>query len=116
MQDCFEQEIAPLASNLVGDVPQCGDGIVQNGEFCDDGNTEDGDCCSSACGVTANTDTQTCGVGACETTVDLCLAGEVQECVPPLPAFPNETGGDCQNGVDDDCDGDADLADADCAP
>jgi cysteine-rich repeat protein len=116
VQDCFELEIAPLASNLVGDVPECGDGIVQNGEFCDDGNTADGDCCSSVCGVAASTDTQTCGVGACETTVDLCLEGEVQECVPPDPAVPSEGGGDCLNGIDDDCDGGVDMDDPDCLP
>ena len=92
VQDCFELELAPLASNLVGDVPECGDGIVQNGEFCDDGNIADGDCCSSVCGVAANTDTQTCGVGACEVTVDLCLEGEPQECVP-LPANVAERSG-----------------------
>jgi cysteine-rich repeat protein len=115
VQDCFELEIAPLASNLVGDVPECGDGIVQNGEFCDDGNTADGDCCSSACGVSASTDTQTCGIGACENTVDLCLEGEVQECVPLVGAV-SEQGADCVNGVDDDCDGLADMNDPECAP
>jgi cysteine-rich repeat protein len=116
IQDCFELALAPLASNLVGDVPECGDGIVQNGEFCDDGNTADGDCCSAVCGVSASTDTQTCGVGACEVTVDLCLDGETLECVPPSPSVPAESGGDCVNGVDDDCDGAADLGDLDCLP
>ena len=96
--------------------PECGDGIVQNGEFCDDGNTADGDCCSAVCGVAANTDTETCGVGACEVTVDLCLEGEPQECVP-LPAnAANEVAAECVNGVDDDCDGVADMDDPDCAP
>jgi cysteine-rich repeat protein len=114
--DCFELEIAPLASNLVGDVPECGDGIVQNGEFCDDGNTEDGDCCSAACGVTTNAETQTCGVGACEVTVGLCLEGEEQLCEPLSPPMPSEGGPECLNGVDDDCDGSPDLADPDCAP
>jgi cysteine-rich repeat protein len=114
VQDCFELEIAPLASNLVGDVPECGDGIVQNGEFCDDGNTEDGDCCSSACGVTDNSDSVTCGVGACETTVPMCADGEANECIAPDPASPTEQPAECMNGVDDDCDGAADGADLDC--
>jgi cysteine-rich repeat protein len=116
VQDCFELEIAPLASNLVGDVPECGDGIVQNGEFCDDGNLEDDDCCSAACGITANAESQTCGVGACEVTVGLCLDGEEQLCEPLAPPVPSEAGPACLNGVDDDCDGTPDLADPDCAP
>ena len=117
VEDCFELTIAPLASNLVGDVPECGDGIVQNGEFCDDGNLEDGDCCSSVCGVTDLAGTQTCGVGPCENTVALCLEGEALACEPLEPPMANESpagGNFCVNGVDDDCDGAVDGADVGC--
>jgi|GEM_PF-4991010 len=50
---CFARELRALADGLVGDVPVCGDGIPQNGEFCDDGNTADEDGCSALCGVEA---------------------------------------------------------------
>lgn len=53
LEACFERELRGLADGLVGDVPVCGDGIPQNGEFCDDGNTADGDGCSAVCGVEA---------------------------------------------------------------
>ncbi|HEX2485804.1 MAG TPA: hypothetical protein VHQ66_10915 [Myxococcota bacterium] len=53
VKDCFERELRGLADGLVGDVPVCGDGIPQNGEFCDDGNGADGDGCSALCGVEA---------------------------------------------------------------
>jgi cysteine-rich repeat protein len=53
LKACFERELRDLADGLVGDVPVCGDGIPQNGEFCDDGNTEAGDGCSPVCGVEA---------------------------------------------------------------
>jgi cysteine-rich repeat protein len=114
VSDCFELEIPALASNLVGDVPECGDGIVQNGEFCDDGNLADGDCCSSVCGVTDLAGTQTCGVGPCENTVAMCMDGEALACEPLEPPVANETGPFCANGIDDDCDGAADLADPLC--
>ena len=37
------------ASFLYGELPVCGDGILDPGEECDDGNTNDGDGCSSDC-------------------------------------------------------------------
>ncbi len=46
--------------------------------------------------------TVTCGVGECKVTVDTCVGGEEQECVPGRPA--NET---C-DGLDNDCDGKVD--------
>ncbi len=48
-------------------------------------------------------DMTTCGLGACQVTVQTCVAGEPQACVP-LEPNPVEL---C-DGVDDDCDGDID--------
>jgi cysteine-rich repeat protein len=110
LKSCFESNLAALASGLVGDVPVCGDGIPQNGEFCDDGNQTDGDCCSALCGAEDLGD-QSCGVGACEVTVAMCLEGEPLVCEPGDPQ-PEQ----CSNAIDDDCDGDTDGADADCMP
>lgn len=110
LKACFESNLAELASGLVGDVPQCGDGIPQNGEFCDDGNASDGDCCSSLCGV-ENLGDQSCGVGACEVTLAMCLEGQPLLCEQGAPQ-PE----DCGNAIDDDCDGDTDGADLDCIP
>jgi hypothetical protein len=43
----------------------------------------------------------TCGVGACQRTVDNCVAGVPQSCTPGPPE-PDEI---CGNALDDDCDG-----------
>lgn len=118
LKSCFEASLAALASGLVGDVPVCGDGILQGGEFCDDGNLDDGDCCSSLCGIsTPAIDEQTCGVGSCEVTVAMCMEGEAVVCEPGAPGAESLLDGDsCANGVDDDCDGGVDVADVDCIP
>jgi cysteine-rich repeat protein len=116
LKSCFETSLADLASGLVGDVPVCGDGILQNGEFCDDGNLSDDDCCSSVCGIAVPADNeQSCGVGACEVTVPMCLEGEAVVCEPGSPGAENFAEGDsCTNGLDDDCDGVVDGADPGC--
>jgi cysteine-rich repeat protein len=116
LRSCFAEGLASLASGLVGDVPACGDGILQNGEFCDDGNLADGDCCSALCGIESLGD-QTCGVGACEVTVAMCSEGEPLLCEPGAPGIEDFfEAGSCSNGVDDDCDGLTDGADGDCIP
>ncbi len=51
LRDCLELAVAELADGIVGDVPVCGNGIVQPGELCDDGNTAGGDGCSATCTV-----------------------------------------------------------------
>jgi hypothetical protein len=53
--------------------------------------------------------TDTCGVGACENTVDKCVDGEPNICVPldPSPEI-------CDDGIDNDCDGLTDGDDEDC--
>lgn len=116
LKACFEASLAEFASGLVGDVPVCGDGILQAGEFCDDGNLEDGDCCSSLCGIAEpDLDEQSCGVGACEVTVPMCADGETLICEPGSPGEESFLAGDsCSNGVDDDCDGAVDVDDLGC--
>ena len=51
VKGCFRRVLDELSDGIVGDVPVCGDGILQGGEFCDDGNTADGDGCSALCGL-----------------------------------------------------------------
>jgi cysteine-rich repeat protein len=84
MKSCFQTNLIELGDGMVGDVPECGNGILQGGEFCDDGNLVNGDCCSDSCTLEA---------GSTE--------------------GPN---GDltCSDLLDNDCDGDIDLADVDC--
>jgi cysteine-rich repeat protein len=53
MRSCFQLAIDELTDGIIGDIPVCGNGIVQGGEFCDDGNTTPGDCCSDTCTVEA---------------------------------------------------------------
>jgi len=71
----------------------CMDDVSPSDEVCDD---LDNDCDGS---VDEGLGTITCGVGECEVTVDACVGGEEQECVPGQPA--NEM---C-DGLDNDCDG-----------
>lgn len=72
---------------------------------CDDLNPCTLDGCDPATGCThspTNTGQTTCGVGACQRTVDNCVNGQPQPCMPGEPQ--PET---C-NIVDDDCDGTTD--------
>jgi cysteine-rich repeat protein len=108
LKDCFALELGALSDNLIGDVPQCGNGVVQAGEGCDDGNLMAGDCCSATC-TPENLGNQTCGVGACEATEPVCTAGEPETCDPGLPS-PEL----CADTIDNDCDGLTDIADPDC--
>jgi len=85
------------------------DHLPQPPDFdCDDGNpcTDDDFCAvtpsgEAVCRGTAKAEPRprTCGIGACERTIDACVDGVPQACVPGEPAM--ET---C-NGIDDDCDG-----------
>lgn len=57
--------------------------------------------------------TLTCGVGACQRTVQACLNGQPQDCVPGSPGFETVTLLDtCFDNLDNDCDG---ITDLDCA-
>jgi cysteine-rich repeat protein len=53
LKSCFQTALDELTDGILGDIPECGDGIVQpnGGEFCDDGNTTGGDGCSATCTV-----------------------------------------------------------------
>lgn len=86
LKGCLQLALDELSDGIVGDLPECGDGIVQSGggEFCDDGDTMAGDCCSATC------------------TVE-----------PGTPEGPN---GDptCTDLLDNDCDTLVDAADPDC--
>ena len=114
MKSCFEATLVGFGDSLIGDVPECGNGIVQSGEFCDDGNLTNGDCCSSACDVEDLGD-QMCGVGACEVTVPVCDGGMPGSCTPGTPSVEGPLGdATCTDGIDNDCDGDTDGADVDC--
>ncbi len=53
--------------------------------------------------------TQTCGVGACQNTVNVCINGNDNACVPLDPS--SEV---CNDQIDNDCDGLADSLDSDC--
>ncbi len=54
----------------------------------------------------------TCGVGVCAVEVAACVEGQLQECLPAEPT--EEPEATCDDGLDNDCDGDADGADFDC--
>jgi cysteine-rich repeat protein len=110
MKDCLNLELSTLSDLMIGDVPECGNDIVQGGEFCDDGNLVGGDCCSATC-TNEPAGSQSCGVGACEVTVAQCNLGQPVTCTPLDPGV---EAGNCGDGIDNDCDGDTDDADLDC--
>lgn len=91
--DCGQPQISEVPGST------CADGIDND---CD-GSTDcaDADCSSSlAC---------TCGNSTCETNESSCNCA--QDCGAPSSEF-----GQCADAVDNDCDGDVDCLDTDCAP
>ena len=54
LKECLEIVAGELSDGVIGDLPECGNGIVQAGEACDDGNLSGGDCCDAACLVEPN--------------------------------------------------------------
>ncbi len=95
-----------------------GDEVCQNGvctagvpPSCDDGNP----CTEDSCDLGTNdclhspidTGQTTCGVGACERTVDNCIDGQPQTCIPGEPSE------EICDGIDNDCDGVIDGPDTD---
>lgn len=105
---CFEIELTSLSDGLIGDLPMCGNSVIQGNETCDDGNTTAGDCCNATC-LIEPPGTQTCGVGICEVTTDQCSNGSPAVCTPGDPQAEI-----CDDGLDNDCDGLTDGADLDC--
>jgi hypothetical protein len=84
----------------------CGDGIIDPGETCDDGaaNSDTApDACRTTC-VPAG-----CGDGVCDSNEDICI-----NCVIDCPGNVENPEVTCNDGVDNDCDGDTDCADLDC--
>jgi cysteine-rich repeat protein len=108
LKDCFALELGAFSDNLLGDVPTCGNGVLQQGEGCDDGNLVAGDCCSATC-APENLGNQSCGTGACAVTEPVCTAGAPETCDPGMPS-PEV----CADTIDNDCDGLTDAADPDC--
>jgi len=113
---CLQLQLSEASDGILGDLPECGNGVTQQGEGCDDGNLADGDCCSSICAPEDLGD-QTCGIGACEVTVAVCGAGAPVTCTPGTPGSEGPAADpSCSDGIDNDCDGTLDGADSDCAP
>ena len=89
---------------------EAGDGTVCNAvpnepeaEICDG---SDNDCNGQ---TDEGLGTQTCGVGACQNTVNVCINGSDNACVPLDPSAEI-----CNDQIDNDCDGTIDSADLDC--
>ncbi len=72
LKSCLQLALDQLSDGIIGDLPECGDGILQagGGEFCDDGNTTDGDCCSSSCSVEAGSPEGPMGHPTCTDALD----------------------------------------------
>ena len=116
LKNCFLLELSELTDGIIGDIAECGNGIVQPGEFCDDANLTNGDCCSATC-TAENLGDQSCGVGACEVIVAVCENGAPLTCTPGAPATEGPMGdASCSDGIDNDCDTFTDAADVDCQP
>jgi cysteine-rich repeat protein len=114
LKGCFEVVVNELSDGIVGDLPVCGNSILQPPEFCDDGNLDNGDCCSSGC-TAEDLGNQTCGIGACEVEVPVCQSGEPFTCVPEDPGTEGPLGDPtCSDGIDNDCDSATDGTDTDC--
>ncbi len=88
--------------------PTCGDGSLDPGEECDDGNTNPGDGCDAFCLLESP-----CGNASCEPAIgeDPCTCPA--DCGPQLPI--EGPGPECLDGIDNDCNGDTDCVDANCA-
>lgn len=95
----------------------CGDGTQQADEACDDGNKVAGDGCSPECTVElcAPGSSRTCLtglLGVCALGNQVCdsTGNAYGECRAEAQANPE----DCENDIDDDCDGATDADDLDC--
>src|SRR3989338_2608051 len=130
--DCEEDDAAvnPGANEVCNDIDDnCNDAIDEGFDNDNDGfSTCENDCndtdanmnpsaaetcdilynnCNSA--IDEGLGTTECGVGACWSIVENCVNGNLQTCSQGTP-----TADVCENGIDEDCDGEADES-ADCA-
>jgi len=94
-----------LVGSLCGQVPICGNSVVEQGEECDDGNNTNGDGCSFEClsekchGVVCTPNDQCHDAGVCESTTGLCsnpARADNSPCEDGDPSTLNDT---CQAGV-----------------
>lgn len=79
-------------------------GCIPSTEVCD---LEDNDCDGN---YDEDLGSHSCGIGECYVTVQNCVNGLLQSCVPknPTPEI-------CNDGKDNDCDGKSDCADSECS-
>ncbi len=104
---CNDGSMQPCYSGRAGteDVGECvgGTQVCEDGQWADcEGevtpemeacNTLDDDCNGTA----DDLGTSSCGVGACAATVDVCVAGQLQQCVPGTPGL------EVCDGIDNNC-------------
>jgi hypothetical protein len=105
--DCLcDADFEPTAPPSLDCQPICGNGSVDPGEECDG---MDDAACPGAC-LSDCTCGSFCGDGVCDPGEDSCNCPE--DCgTPPQEETPGTT---CNDGLDNDCDGDADCDDPDC--
>jgi len=106
-----ECEEGTLVCNEAGNGTTCEEIGAGHQELC---NNEDDDCDGE---TDEGFGTYTCGHGVCEVTVDVCVDGELQECVRDETSPDYEPGSEltCDDGLDNDCDGITDMQDLDCS-
>ncbi len=99
---CNGAETCQEGACSAGTPPNCDDGNPCTDDSCD-ANVAEEPCLHDP----IDTGETTCGVGACERTIDNCIDGQPQSCIPGEPSE------EICNQIDDDCDGVVDGPDLD---